>query len=350
MFEHDATIYNRFSYQVNMIRKNEILIADEKEAVEFCNESGYCCVAVIPTIEGFVRVDMIPYNPPFPKKDYTGVYLLRVDYTKSVIFNMNYTHNDNERHIYNTFSIAIDKIRAMCQRLGDLCIARYSGDHDRMFLAHNLWKSVSTKSGWWDTFCLKNGNHEVQKDKRYLCFIAGFKLDKNGYINVIVDPFFELDNDDLIDGYIYWHRDYFVVEGNYLKMSMSVYSQMDKWNFVEASKIPFEDFLDYPHDPDIQAEIKRRLLTPTKTELDLQSLRKAANENPVIAKKMEQCGGLYHYAEIVRESYWNLKQQGYVPDAEYLGDKAVLCVEYYAKKKADEKAARKAAKEARKLK
>lgn len=339
------TIYDRFTTYVEMNRIDNSLIAKKEEAMEYIDENGWCRVGVVPTIKGFQDVALSK-----SQKD-PNVYVLNGDWLcmDRIIYRPN-GKNNPEYGIYSDYMDAIKAAKEKLQRIGDLCVVfyRHEDDKDRMFLDHDFYSRVFTKNGWWDTFTLKSGEKvDIHAGKRYLAHIKEFCLDKDGYPILIVEPFFELGQDKLIDAYIFNHYNRFVVESGSVEENI-FYRLTPDLNFAEAYKIPFEKFESDPTNPNILEEIRSALKSPTRKELNLQSLRKAAEENPKVAKKMANCGGLREYAEIVEDSYYNLRYQGLVPEAEWLGEKALLIIEHYEKKKAEEKAARKAAKELRK--
>lgn len=337
------TIYDKYPFHVKMNRVENALIADQDEAMKYIQENGYCRVAVIPTLRGFTDITM------GKDRKNEGVYHLNGGWNPMdrVIF------RPNEKEIpsygiYSDYLSAITVAKNMLQRVGDLCIVRYKGEKDRLYLDPDPYTRVFTKGGWWDTFTLMSSDKVgVVDGGRYLAHITDFWLDKNGHIILRAEPFFQLDLDELIDAYIYYQKKRFVVDGDFSNGD-SLYGRSEKLNFYESSKIPFEDFESDPMNQEIQEKIRAALTTITYKERNLQSLRKAAEENPKVAKKMANCGGLREYAMVVEESYYNLRYQGLVPEAEWLGEKALLIIEHYEKKKAEEKAARKAAKELRK--
>lgn len=59
----------------------------------------------------------------------------------------------------------------------------------RMFIrsVDNWMKDGMKKSGWWNTFCLTPDRRPVRKGL-YLCEIKRYRVDRNGYLNVIVNP------------------------------------------------------------------------------------------------------------------------------------------------------------------
>lgn len=67
-----------------------------------------------------------------------------------------------------------------------ICESR-EGFGSRMFIrtVTNIFTDGMRKKGWWDTFTLST--HEVSLGL-WLCSVIEYKLDKNGYINLKVDP------------------------------------------------------------------------------------------------------------------------------------------------------------------
>lgn len=66
-----------------------------------------------------------------------------------------------------------------------LCEARNDGD-TRLFISQfSFLMDDFTKNGWWDTFTISK---EPCKKGFYLCTIEEFRIDRNGYLNVVVKP------------------------------------------------------------------------------------------------------------------------------------------------------------------
>lgn len=347
-YQIDSIIEN--GKNVKMYRDNDIAICDEKAAIEYVEEYGSCLVAIIPTIDRFECVYMSKRSTPYGVIQ--NCYNIGDSY-KVIIFDNNVgAISKPDSNVFSNFTEAINHIKNKLQRIGDYCVTKYKGEKDRMYLAPTIYSSIVTKDGWWDTFTLMSGKHiDTTPNHRYLSKITGFRIDSNGYRIMMVEPVFELDHDEMIDGYIYYHTRYLVGDPDYYKFGEFISSKFSKWNFTEAQKnVPFKTFISDPYNQEMQEKIKESLKVPTERELDILSLKKAAEENPKVSRKIELCGGLEEYALIVEESYWNLKIQGFVPDVKRLGEKAILVIDYYNKKKAEEKAAKKAAKAAKKNK
>jgi len=67
-----------------------------------------------------------------------------------------------------------------------LCYAKEE-DTTRLFIHQfNRWTSAFTKEGWWDTFTVSRKS--CANKGFYLCQIEKFRLDKDGYLNMIVFP------------------------------------------------------------------------------------------------------------------------------------------------------------------
>ena len=67
-----------------------------------------------------------------------------------------------------------------------LCKARENGA-TRLFLHRfNTASTLVTKEGWWDTFTVSEKTCE--KAGYYICKIVRFRVDRNGYMNMIVKP------------------------------------------------------------------------------------------------------------------------------------------------------------------
>lgn len=340
----DNTIFERFKQYVDMERHGDILVAQLDAALDFIGEHEWVRVAVVPTLKGFRDIQMVRDDIRSEAYRLSAMELNPMD---RIYYRPNAPEN-REYGIYNNFIDSINAVKQKLQRVGDLCIVKYKGDGDRMYLDSDYLSPVITKDGWWDTFTLKTGDMPVVESCRYLAHIAGFRLDKEGHIILLAEPFFQLDQDQMIDDYIFNHTERFVVEPVFIRGGW--FSRREELNFDEARKIPFKEFEENPYDPVLVEKIRTALRAPTKSRLNLDSLKKVAAENPKVAAKIANCGSLEKYAEIVLDSWWNLYCRGYVPNAEWLGEKALLVIDYYEKKKEAEKAARKAAKAARKQK
>lgn len=338
IFDYVSSLFPAQVHEFNKVEN--ILVLPKNVAIERCMQDS-TCIAVFPTINGFEEVWMTLQQ--------NGVYSISTSRGKYPVFYKDGC-TDNKNGIFSDYCEVIRSVVQYAQHINELCICQYRGERDRMYLLPTSSDVVLTKSGWWDTFCLKKDAKIAPiANKRYLCHVVGMRLDKVGHIIALVSPFFALDEDSEIDGYIFAHSNRFV--SNFQEsVGLSFMERVNQMNlnYAAAFSVPFEEFENDPYNAEIQEKIHELLHSPTNAELELLSLKEAAKSNPMVAAKIEKYG-LHKYADIVRDSYFNLHMAGLVPDAHNFGEQAVLCINYYAEKKASEKAARKAAKAARKI-
>jgi len=79
-----------------------------------------------------------------------------------------------------------------CERLNEtekgkmvLCESREDGSTRLFVHRFSRWVSLSTKEGWWDTFTISKA---ACNKGFWLCVIDSFRIDRNGYLNMIVNP------------------------------------------------------------------------------------------------------------------------------------------------------------------
>ena len=83
---------------------------------------------------------------------------------------------------------ALEKDRLNKTEKGKFVICKCKEKNSSRLFLHRLSHIYTsmTKEGWWDTFTI--GTKKCKYDGYYLCEIVEFRLDKNGWLNLLVNP------------------------------------------------------------------------------------------------------------------------------------------------------------------
>ena len=257
-----------------------------------------------------------------------------------------------------------------CERLNKteknkiiLCEAR-EDNVSRLFIHQfSYWSNALTKSGWWDTFTISK---LFCKKGLYLCSIDEFRIDRNGFLNLVVSPLKYL-GEDISEESSAW--DLFSYTGRFCA-KYQVRKDFPRFNidnlfniYIEGDRPEYiSECCDYIFNKFLNDEISLQEIEVALDEKDaIEKLSEDLVKNiargtdkylkyPLICKKLPNDDGTYRFCDV--ESWLRRKLLEYkslhLDGCEDILDKVEAVLQYWVDFHKKEKEAKKAAKKAAK--
>lgn len=268
----------------------------------------------------------------------------------------------------------------MCEQLNKtekgkmvLCESK-ENDSTRLFVHRfSSWADFVTRNGWWDTFTISN---TTCKTGYWLCVIDSFRIDRNGYLNMLVTPKKHL-GESVDDESIAW--DFFYSLGIFCSEYNTSHA-CARFNTECLFELFKDEFVNIQQDTAYPMYKTKGMIIFNKflnDETNLETIEKALDEKMPIEKLVDEIGDClrsrkiddkfknyelifeklrnavgqyptsYNIQSWVMRKYWEYDDLKLGTETDYL--KRIMAVlQYWVNKNAQDKEARKAARKAKK--
>lgn len=242
------------------------------------------------------------------------------------------------------------------KEIGKYIVTELKESGTRMFVHRmNSFVSAANKDGWWDTFCLSS--NKCINTGFYICRIEKFRIDRNGFLNMLVSPLKfigeNIDEDDVI--WYYFARTRLFSSKYILNKSFNCNIDNLYKHFQEDDTIIFDKLLN--NDTSLE-EINNLLLEKTDDEKlseDInRNLKKYAEKYPLLAKKLPYSTSLGAPYRSDYDTLWYLRRKNNEYDSLNLGDetdflkRVEYVLQYWIDVHAEQKRTKKLEKQAKK--